>query len=44
MPNLALEWAQDLDSQGLPGTEILVAYMDMMREADQPIARQWDQE
>lgn len=44
MPNLALEWASNLDEQGLPGTEMLQAYMDMMREADQPIARQWDQE
>ncbi|MEM7442730.1 MAG: C4-dicarboxylate TRAP transporter substrate-binding protein [Pseudomonadota bacterium] len=44
MPNLALEWAANLDEQGLPGTEMLQAYMDMMREADQPIARQWDQE
>ncbi len=44
MPNLALEWAANLDEQGLPGTEMLQTYMDIMREADQPIARQWDQE
>jgi len=44
MPNLALEWAANLDADGLPGTEMLQAYMNIMREADQPIARQWDQE
>lgn len=42
LPNIAQEWAQDADSKGLPGTQVLKAYMEKMREADQPIARHWD--
>ena len=44
LPNIAKEWAASIDGAGLPGSDVLAAYMDMMREADQPIARQWDQE
>jgi TRAP-type C4-dicarboxylate transport system substrate-binding protein len=42
MPNIAREWAQDLDRRNLPGTAILEAYMDAMRRAEQPIVRHWD--
>ncbi len=44
MPNIAKEWAADLDGNNKPGTEILVTYMDKMRAAEQPILRQWDKE
>lgn len=44
MPNIAKEWAGDLDKAGKPGTKMLNAYMDKMRAADQPIIRQWDKE
>ncbi|MEP5153807.1 hypothetical protein [Planktotalea sp.] len=44
MPNIAKEWAQAADANGLPGTEVLTTYMTKMREANQPIARHWDQE
>jgi len=44
MPNIAKEWAADLDKQGLPGTKMLTAYMDKMRAAKQPIIRHWDRE
>ena len=44
LPNLAVEWADRIEDQGMPGHEILSAYMQAMRDADQPIARQWDQE
>lgn len=44
LPNIAREWAGSLDAKGQPGTEILRAWMDEMRAADQPIARQWDRE
>jgi len=44
LPNIAKEWAAAADANGLPGTDVLAAYMEMMREADQPIARQWDRE
>ncbi len=44
MPNIAKDWAADLDKKGLPGTKLLQAYMDKMRAAKQPILRQWDKE
>lgn len=44
MPNFAKEWAATLDAKGQPGTKVLTAYMDAMREADQPILRHWDRE
>ena len=42
LPNIAQEWAQSAEDKDLPGTEVLQAYMNMMREAEQPIARHWD--
>ncbi len=44
LPNLALEWADDMEEKGFPGRQILSDYMDMMRAADQPIVRHWDRE
>lgn len=44
MPNIAKDWAKGLDEQGLPGSEMLSAYMDKMRLAEQPIIRHWDKE
>lgn len=43
LPNLAGEWAENLESKGVPARKILGDYMQAMRDADQPIARQWDQ-
>lgn len=43
LPNIAKEWAASAEKNGLPGTQVLEAYMGMMRDADQPILRQWDQ-
>lgn len=44
MPNIAKQWAADLDKDGAPGSKLLSAYMDKMRAANQPILRQWDKE
>ena len=44
LPNMAQEWADDLERRGLPGREILSAYMDVMRANGQPIMREWDRE
>ena len=44
MPNVAKDWAADLESKGLPGNDILRTYMDAMRAAKQPIIRHWDKE
>lgn len=42
MPNIAQEWAKDLDSKGKPGSAMLSAYMDKLRAAGQKPARDWD--
>jgi TRAP-type C4-dicarboxylate transport system substrate-binding protein len=44
MPNIAKEWADKLDKQGLPGTKALRAYMDELRRAGAKPARDWDKE
>ena len=44
MPNIAKEWAAELDGKGKPGGEMLTGWMDQMRAAKQPILRQWDKE
>lgn len=44
LPNLAADWAQDLEERGMPGRAILKDYMDIMRANDQPIMRHWDRE
>ncbi len=44
MPNIAQEWAENLDGQGLPGTAVLAAYMDALRAAGEVPARDWDRE
>jgi TRAP-type C4-dicarboxylate transport system substrate-binding protein len=44
MPNVAKDWAADLESKGLPGNDVLRTYMDAMRAAKQPIIRHWDKE
>ena len=44
LPNMAQEWAEDLEERGLPGKQILRDYMDIMRANNQPIVRHWDRE
>lgn len=44
MPNVGQQWADRLEAQGAPGRAILASYMNKMRAANQPIARQWDKE
>ena len=44
LPNMAKEWAEDLEERGLPGRQILRDYMDGMRANNQPIGRHWDRE
>jgi len=43
LPDLAGAWVKSMEAKGLPGKEILGDYMQIMRENDQPIMRQWDQ-
>jgi TRAP-type C4-dicarboxylate transport system substrate-binding protein len=44
LPNLAKEWAANLDNKGLPDTKTLVTYMNLSRKAGIEHAREWDQE
>ena len=44
LPPLGKQWAEERNKAGQPGTEILKAWMDEMRAANQPIARHWDRE
>ncbi|MEO4041786.1 C4-dicarboxylate TRAP transporter substrate-binding protein [Hoeflea sp. CAU 1731] len=44
LPNIAQEWAEQTEAQGQPGNAVLKAYMDALRAANQPIARNWDTE
>ena len=44
LPPLGKQWAEARNAAGQPGTEILKAWMDEMRAADQPIARHWDRD
>ena len=44
MPNLAKEWADKLDKQGLPATKAMHAYMNEMRAMGAKPARDWDKE
>lgn len=44
LPNIAEDWAEDMEERGLPGHDILRDYMDIMRANDQPIMRHWDRE
>jgi len=44
MPNVAKDWVASLEKKGMPGKDVLASYMNTMREAGQPILRQWDKE
>jgi TRAP-type C4-dicarboxylate transport system substrate-binding protein len=44
MPNIAQQWAQRMERQGLPGKAVLKFYMDAMRANKESIARHWDRE
>lgn len=47
LPNVAKEWAQRMDAQGLPGTRLVKAYMDELRKltgAGNELVRHWDRE
>ena len=44
LPNIASEWADDMEARGFPGHAILHDYMEIMRANNQPIVRHWDRE
>jgi TRAP-type C4-dicarboxylate transport system substrate-binding protein len=42
MPNIAKEWAERMDKQGLPGSKSLAAYMAEIRKVGAQPIRDWD--
>jgi TRAP-type C4-dicarboxylate transport system substrate-binding protein len=44
LPNVALPWAKDLDSKGLPGTQVLNEYVAQMKAAKVDFPRDWSKE
>lgn len=42
LPDLAGEWVKSMERKGLPGRQILEDYMQVMRDNNQPIMRDWD--
>jgi TRAP-type C4-dicarboxylate transport system substrate-binding protein len=44
MPNIAKEWAERLEKEGLPGNRVLAAYMDEIRKSGAKPVRDWDKQ
>lgn len=44
LDNAAKTWAEGLDGQGIPGSEVLALYMNAMRDAGATPLRDWDKE
>lgn len=44
LPNVSRQWARELDARGLPGSEVLSAFMQGLRDAGVDLPRQWDLE
>jgi TRAP-type transport system periplasmic protein len=42
MPNIAKEWAANMEKQGLPGNKALATYMEEIRKAGAKPVRDWD--
>ena len=43
LPQIADVWAKNADGQGLPGSEVLEAYIGLLKEAGVNLARDWSQ-
>ena len=43
LPDLSKTWVESMQKKGLPGRAILADYMQIMRDNDQQIMRQWGQ-
>jgi len=44
MPNLAAEWAASMEQKGLPGKQVVKAYLDALRAKGVKLVRDWDKE
>ena len=41
LPNLAKEWAADMDAKGLPGTQAMDIYLTALTDSGETCARNW---
>lgn len=41
LPNVAQDWAADLDAKGLPGSEVIAAYAQHLQDAGAVLPRDW---
>ena len=41
MPNIAKDWAEKLDQSGAPGTDMLKAYIQKLKDAGMEPVRDW---
>ena len=44
LPNVAMEWAADMEKKGLPGKEVVKEYLDGLRQRGVKLPRDWDKE
>jgi TRAP-type C4-dicarboxylate transport system substrate-binding protein len=44
MPNIAMEWAASMEKKGLPGKQVVKAYLDGFRKRGVKLVRDWDKE
>lgn len=44
LPDIAREWAAELDARGMPGTEVLETYLRLAQDAGIEFARDWSDE
>jgi hypothetical protein len=44
MPNIAREWADGLEAQGVPARDFMKAYMEGLRARGEASVRDWDAE
>ena len=43
LPQIAEAWAKNAEEQGLPGSEVLDAYMGLLKDAGVSVGRDWTQ-
>ena len=44
LPNIAMDWAKDLDGKGIPGTVVLTTYINHLKDAGVALPRDWSAE
>lgn len=44
LPNIAMEWAAAMEAKGLPGKQVVKAYLEGLRKRGIKLVREWDKE